>query len=230
MEASMTTSRTRHPDGSQEHGLERGPLARAWSRVFAAGYDSLNRAAEQGGVGPLRTTLLERAAGDVLEIGAGTGANLSHYPPGLRSVTLTEPDPAMRRRLVGRLDAEGLPHRVLPAAAESLPVADDSVDTVVSCYLLCNVDLAAALPEIRRVLRPGGQLLFLEHVRSSEPRLARWQDRLNPLWRAVACGCSCNRSTEEALGAAGFTITDVQHGGVEEELALVRPIIWGRAV
>ncbi|MFW2514200.1 class I SAM-dependent methyltransferase [Demequina sp. SO4-13] len=223
------TTRTRS-SRRQEDVLGRGPIARAWSKVFAAGYDSLNSGAEEGGVAELRAALLKRASGHVLEIGAGTGTNLPHYPAGLRSLTLTEPDLAMRRRLESRLDTAGAQHRVLPERAESLPLATDSVDTVVCTYVLCGVDLPAAFDEIRRVLRPGGQLLFLEHVRSPEPGLAKWQDRLNPLWSAVACGCNCNRMTEEAITAAGFTITDIERGGVQDEVALVRPIIWGRAV
>lgn len=95
-----------------------------------------------------------------------------------------------------------------------------------------GVDLEGQLLEVRDLVDlPGGPRgAQLEHVRSDEPRLARWQDRLDPLWRAVACGCSCNRRTEEAIRTAGFTITDIEHGGVPAEVALVRPIIWGRAV
>ena len=96
--------------------------------------------------------------------------------------------------------------------------------------MLCSVELDRALAEIRRVLRPGGRLLFCEHVRASSPRLARWQDRLNRPWRALACGCNCNRDTQQALEAGGFRFEALEHGEVEAELALVRPTIRGRAV
>lgn len=218
------------PAGSRvDRGLARGPVGRLWSVAFAALYDPMNRAAEQAGIGEWRAELLARAAGDVLEIGAGTGANLDHYPAGIRSLTLAEPDAAMRRRLEGKLAAERRA-RILDARAEALPLPDGSVDTVAATYVLCSVELQPALSEIRRVLRPEGQLLFCEHVRSAEPRLARWQDRLNRPWRALACGCNCNRDTERALAGAGFEITAIERGGVDAELALVRPTIRGRAV
>lgn len=211
-------------------GLHRGPVARAWSRVFAAGYDTMNQAAENGGIAQLREELLSRASGDVLEVGAGTGANVPYYPRDLRSLTLTEPDAAMRDRLVDRLAGDDREASVLAAPAEALPMVKQSVDTVVVTYVLCSVNLPLALAEIRRVLRPEGQLLFVEHVRSSSSRQARRQDWLNPVWRAVACGCNCNRDTEEALRAGGFVLSELSHGGVDQELALVRPTIWGRAL
>ena len=135
-----------------------------------------------------RAELLADAHGRVLEIGAGTGLNARHYPAAAE-VTFTEPDPAMARRVP-----------MLLAPAESLPFADASFDTVVSTLVLCSVsDLDRAVAEIRRVLVPDGRLLFLEHVRAADgSRLARWQDRLNPLWHAVA-GCDCNRRTVDAL-------------------------------
>jgi SAM-dependent methyltransferase len=135
-----------------------------------------------------RAALLAGAQGHVLEIGTGTGLNVRHYPQGV-DVVYTEPDPAMARRVP-----------VVPAAAEELPFADGSFDTVVSTLVLCSVsDLDRAIAEIRRVLAADGRLLFLEHVRAEEgSRLARWQDRLNPAWHAVA-GCDCNRRTLDAL-------------------------------
>jgi SAM-dependent methyltransferase len=135
-----------------------------------------------------RSTLLAEAQGRVLEIGAGTGLNARHYPHGV-DVVYTEPDPAMALRVP-----------VVAAAAEELPFDDGSFDTVVSTLVLCSVsDLEQAIAEIRRVLASDGRLLFLEHVRAEEgSRLARWQDRLNPAWRAFA-GCDCNRRTVDAL-------------------------------
>lgn len=138
-----------------------------------------------------RARLLAGARGRVLEIGAGTGLNARHYPPGVE-VVYTEPDAAMERRVP-----------LVQAPAEDLPFDAASFDTVVSTLVLCSVsDLERAIAEIRRVLAPHGTLLFLEHVRAADgSRLARWQDRLNPVWHAVA-GCDCNRRTLEALGDA----------------------------
>lgn len=135
-----------------------------------------------------RTELLAAARGRVLEIGAGTGLNVRHYPRDTE-VTFTEPDTKMARRVP-----------MVQASAEELPFADGSFDTVVSTLVLCSVDdLERSVAEIRRVLAPQGRLLFLEHVRAADgSRLARWQDRLNPLWHAVA-GCDCNRRTVDVL-------------------------------
>ena len=129
----------------------------------------------------------------MLEIGAGTGANLPYYDGSIESLVVTEPEPPMLRRLQ-RTAREQAPHaQVLRAPAEDLPFEDDSFDTVVSTLVLCGVDdQPRALREARRVLRPGGQLLFLEHVRADDPDLARFQDRMNWLNRLVV-GCDCNR-------------------------------------
>jgi SAM-dependent methyltransferase len=170
-----------------------------WARVAAASYDRMTEGSERAGLAAERSALLADARGRVLEVGAGTGRNVPHYPPGA-DVTYTEPDPHMSNRLVARGKS------VVPATVAELPFADDSFDTVVSTLVLCTVpDVPAALAEIRRVLAPGGRLLFIEHVRG-EPgtRLERWQDRLNQPWRAVARGCNCNRDLVGAIETAGF--------------------------
>jgi ubiquinone/menaquinone biosynthesis C-methylase UbiE len=159
-----------------------------WSRVFAACYDRCSAGAERAGLAAERDLLLAQARGRVLEIGAGTGVNVDHYPREA-DVVYTEPNPHMARRL----RTQGV--EVVESAAEELPFADDSFDTVVSTMVLCTVpDVPAALREARRVLAPGGHLLFLEHVRG-EPgsKLARRQDRFHRPWRAIGCGCNCNR-------------------------------------
>jgi len=164
-------------------------------RLAAAAYDPFVRRAH--GLEAERAALLAEVHGAVLEIGAGTGLNRRHYAADAE-VTFAEPDPYMARRI---------PAPVVPAPAEELPFADGSFDVVVSTLVLCGVDdVGRSLAEVRRVLRPGGRLVFLEHVRAPDgSRLARAQDRLNPVWRAVA-GCDCNRDTLASLEAAGFVV------------------------
>src|SRR5690348_18405554 len=146
--------------------------------IFAATYDSMSRKSEEAGLRALRHGLLAEASGSVLEIGAGTGANLAHYDGKVESLVFTEPEPAMIRRLQKKAREQAPLAKILRAPAEDLPFEDASFDTVVSTLVLCGVDdQARSLREIRRVLRPGGQLLFLEHVRSADPALARFQDR-----------------------------------------------------
>jgi ubiquinone/menaquinone biosynthesis C-methylase UbiE len=120
---------------------------------------------------------------------------------------------------------------LVEASAEHLPLPDGQFDTVVSTLVLCTVpDPLRALREVWRVLKPGGQLLFLEHVRSDEPKLAKWQDRLNGINRIVAHGCNCNRSTLDVIKQAGFTIRSVEKGLLAKAPAFVRPLIIGAAI
>src|SRR5215208_3685038 len=167
-----------------------------WSRFVAAIYDPFLALGERRGMHERRRRLLGRARGRVLEIGAGTGLNLAHYPDELEELVLSEPIDPMARRLELRLHRSGVRGSVLRAGAEALPVATDSIDTVVSTMVLCTVpDPEAALDEIRRVLRPDGRLLFCEHVRSDSNRPSRWQERLAGPWEAFADGCRCNQET-----------------------------------
>jgi ubiquinone/menaquinone biosynthesis C-methylase UbiE len=196
-------------------------------RLFAALYDRGARRVEDAGMRDRRARLLADLEGDVLEVGAGTGLNLDHYPQGSRLV-LTEPDPHMRRRLVERLAGSGREATVVDAAAEDLPFPDASFDAVVSTLVLCSVgDLPRALAEIRRVLRPEGRLLLIEHVRGEGGR-AVLQQAIAPASRLL-CSCSPDRRTADAIRAAGFELA-------EEPFALVggapwtRPAIQGVAV
>lgn len=200
-----------------------------WGRLFAAVYDRGMKKTEEGGLGEMRAELLRGARGRVLEIGAGTGFNLDHYPPAVSELTLTEPDPHMAKRLREKVAAAGR-GTVLEVPAEALPFADDSFDTVVATLVLCTApDQGAALAEVRRVLKPSGRLLFLEHVRSRDPRLARWQNRWEGPWRFLADGCHCNRDTLAAMSAAGFDVSDVTHDQLPKAPPIIRPLIRGSA-
>jgi SAM-dependent methyltransferase len=137
----------------------------------------------------------------------------------------------MIRQLEERARSLSLAPRVVRAPAEDLPFDDASFDTVVSTLVLCTVnDQAGALREVRRVLKPGGTLLFLEHVRSDEPALAKWQDRLHGPWKALGHGCHCNRATVPAIEMAGFRLDDVEPGTLPKSPPIVRPLSVGVAV
>jgi SAM-dependent methyltransferase len=198
-------------------------------RVFAALYDLLGRRAERGPLGARRRELLRGATGRVLEVGAGTGANLAHYPA-LERLILAEPDGAMRRRLAARAAGSPFAVEVLEAPAEDLPVGGASGDAVVCTLVLCSVDdPARALAEMRRVLRPGGRLLFLEHVRA-EGRAGRRQDRLEPVWRRLCAGCHPNRDTVAGIRRAGFGITSLRTLADVPAAPWTRPVVAGVAV
>jgi ubiquinone/menaquinone biosynthesis C-methylase UbiE len=198
--------------------------------LFAATYDRMSRSSEEAGVGEMRRRLLGDVSGDVLELGAGTGMNLSHYEAGLVSLVLTEPEPAMLRRLERKAQEEAPAAKVVQAPAEELPFDDASFGAVVSTLVLCGVDdQARALGEVRRVLRPGGRLLFIEHVRSDDPKLARFQDRINWLNHFLVC-CDCNRQTLTAIEEQGFTVMQLEHAELPKAPKFVRPSIVGSAV
>jgi ubiquinone/menaquinone biosynthesis C-methylase UbiE len=202
----------------------------AWARVFAALYDPFVWAAERAGMRGHRKELLSQARGCTLEIGAGTGLNLPYYPEDLDELVLAEPDAAMRSGLEKRLSRSGRQARLVDAPAERLPFAGGSVDTVVSTLVLCTVDAPdLALREIARVLRPDGQLLFIEHVRSDSPALAGWQDRLARPWCHFAVGCRCNRATAELIVACGLELEAVSEASWRAMPPIVRPLFVGRA-
>jgi ubiquinone/menaquinone biosynthesis C-methylase UbiE len=202
-----------------------------YGRLFARFYDRAVAASEAAGLADRRRALLSQARGRVLELGAGTGLNLAYYPPDLEQLVLTEPEEPMLRRLRARAEVGRPRASVVAAPAERLPFPDASFDTVSATLTLCTVDdLATALGEVRRVLVPGGRLLFLEHVRAGDERLARRQDRLHPLWRRVAHGCHCNRATLAAIEAAPLDVQDVEHGLMPRAPRIIEPLVVGVAV
>ena len=202
----------------------------AWARAFAVLYDPFLWAGERTGMRKHRRELLSRAHGRTLEIGGGTGLNLPHYPDGVAELIVAEPDASMRAKLGKRLNRDGRRAQLIDAPAERLPFADGSVDTVVSTLVLCTVDAPdLALREIARVLRPGGQLLFIEHVRAESPALARWQDRLAGPWRRFARGCRCNRATQQLIAACGLELDPIGTARWHAMPRIVRPLITGRA-
>jgi ubiquinone/menaquinone biosynthesis C-methylase UbiE len=201
-----------------------------WGWVFAAGYDRVMAGPEKAALGRHRAALVTRARGNVLEIGGGTGANLPFYGKDIEELVITEPEQPMAHRLERKLDGCSLPIRVVGARAEDLPFEEGSFDFVVSTLVLCTVDdQARALSEIHRVLKPSGQLVFLEHVRSDDPRLSRWQDRLHGVQLRVGHGCHCNRRTLENIERAGFSIAELEHDRIRKAPPIVRPLIAGVA-
>jgi ubiquinone/menaquinone biosynthesis C-methylase UbiE len=189
-------------------------------RVFAALYDRMTGPLEQGVLGERRAGLLADLAGEVLDVGAGTGANLPYLRSASR-VVAAEPDPAMRRRIAAKLAGD---------AAEALQQPDASFDAVVFTQVLCTVtDPDRALAEARRVLRPGGQLIVLEHVRGTGS-LARWQDRLTPLWSRLIPGCHLGRDTAAAVERAGFTIQSAELFDPFPRWVPARPMLQAIAV
>jgi ubiquinone/menaquinone biosynthesis C-methylase UbiE len=198
-------------------------------RIFAAVYDRLSARAEAKFGAELKRKLLANAHGRVLEIGVGTGLSFSHYPQ-IGELVGVDPSEPMLRRARRRATELGRDVTLVEAPAEALPFEDKSFDTVVSLAVLCTVDDASrVLQEIRRVLRPGGSFVFLEHVRSPDPKLAQWQDRLERPWGWIAGGCHPNRRTLEAIERAGFEVVELEREDLPDIPRLVRPNVMGAA-
>jgi ubiquinone/menaquinone biosynthesis C-methylase UbiE len=197
-------------------------------RLFAALYDTVGKGSEAAGLRDERRRLLAGAEGATIEIGPGTGLNLEHYPQAVTRLVLAEPDRHMRDRLRRRVDELDRAVEVVDAPAKQLPFPDATFDTVVVTLVLCSVpDQQTALREIARVLKPSGRLLFIEHVRSDDPKVARRQDLVRPLYNLV--GCNPNRRTLAAIEASQLTVESVTHGEVPKAPSVERPMIVGSA-
>ena len=214
---------------SRSRDIQLAGEAKRGHPIFATLYDPMAASAERRWMGERRRRLLAGARGAVLEIGGGTGANLPHYRD-VDRVVVAEPDPFMRRRLGQKLAEARVPVEVLEAGAEALPFPDGSFDTVVSTLVLCTVpNQEAALGEVRRVLRPGGRLLIIEHVRAAGSA-ARWQDWLEPLWRRLLGGCHPNRDTVAAMEEAGFEMEALESFRRPDPLSVLMPYVQGSAM
>lgn len=200
---------------------------------LAPWYDRLLAGAEAGRLGRWRAELLQDVSGAVLELGAGTGANLPHYPADLERLTLCEPDPGMASQLRAKLPTRSaFPIEVSAAPGERLPAPDASQDVVVATLVLCTVeDLDRALLEVRRVLKSGGRFLFLEHVADEDHALRHAVQRVaTPVWKRIAGGCCLDRRTGDRIRAAGFDVTRMEKRSMPSRLDLTGSFLWGHAV
>jgi len=192
-------------------------------------YDRFMAGAEEACLRAWRTELLARASGAVLEVGAGTGANLPYYGASVTQLHATEPDVHMRVQLEAK--REGFTLEVGDDSASALRAADATYDTVVATLVLCSTeDPRAALRDIHRVLKPGGQYLFLEHVAAEQhSSRRRWQSIVEPVWKRLAGNCHVTRDTESAIVAAGFDIERIERQSMRKAPPWVRPTIRGVA-
>ena len=200
-----------------------------WERAWAAGFEFLGGRMSKIEE-PNRRRLVEDARGEVLEVGAGTGFNFPYYRQATRVVAL-EPDEAMRRRARERAPRAAVPVEVLSGFAEPLPFPDGSFDTVVFSLVLCSIPHPGrALAEAKRVLRPGGEIRFYEHVRSPDRATARWQDRIEKPWSVLGRGCHPNRDTLATIEAAGLRFAELLRFDLPGAPKIIRAHVLGTAI
>jgi SAM-dependent methyltransferase len=201
--------------------------------VFARLYTRLSTSMESAGLGEHRERLLAGLSGAVVEVGAGNGMNFAHYPTSVAGVVAVEPEPYLREHAVRNAVAAAVPVDVVPGLAAALPVEDGALDAVVFSLVLCSVpDQAAALAEARRVLRPGGEVRFFEHIAASTGPLRGFQRGMDVVWPHLAGGCRTSRQTDSAIERAGFAITERERFRFPETRLPIptAPHVLGRAV
>lgn len=201
------------------------------SWAMARYYDAMMFNAERRCLGLWRSDLLSGLTGRVLEIGAGTGANIHHYPDTVDELVFTEPDRHMRSRLEAKLKEFAVPHHAFDAAAEKLPFDNESFDAAVVTLVLCSVmNPERCLAELKRVLKPGGVIAIIEHVVAPDPgRTQLFQKRLEPLWKRCAGNCHLTRDTLAAFRTAGFNVSSIQRDTMQGAPKFASPVIRGIA-
>lgn len=200
--------------------------------ILARRYDAFTAKMEEAWLADARADLLQGVGGTVLEIGAGTGGNLRHYPQSVRHLLLTEPTAAMRDQLRSRVAGLDLPFttEIVDATADQLPLPDGGADHIVSTLVLCSVpDLRRASIELHRILRPGGSLHLIEHVAAESRRERKWQQRLDPAWTWLEGSCHLDHDTPTALAAAGFDVSGLDRKHPKGQPPLFRDIVRGVA-
>lgn len=179
----------------------------------------------------LRKGLLASAHGEVLELGIGTGLNLPHYPETITGLDAVDPADLLPRTVAARSARLSFPVRIQRGTAETLPHTDRRFDTVVSTWTLCTIpDPILALQEVRRILKPGGRFLFLEHGKSDDRKIVAWQDRLNPIQKVIGCGCNLNRQVDRLITQAGLKITHLDRFSMQAVPRLAGEMYRGTAI
>lgn len=207
------------------------PIKKIHSFLMAKSYDYAMRSTEKKCLHGWRKELLSQASGDLLEIGAGTGVNLQHYPESVTQIVLSEPDAQMRKKLQRKtVETQKDRFHITDWGADSIEMPDASFDTIVSTLVLCSVpSLETSLKEIYRLLRPDGTFLFLEHVISNHPSTLTWQHRIEPFWSLCAGNCRLTRDTAAAIHATGLKIEQLTEAPMTGTPAFVRRTIRGAA-